>query len=133
MAKTNSWAFPNIFDVAQNKVTVLDDDTSVANRCKLLILTDPTEVYNEPEQGVGIKRYLFQYNNDNTQAMLEDRIVDQFRIFEPYCESEKTEFSKGLLFSSGEDGEVRQINWDNKLELTIGVRTVYGSRAEIQM
>ena len=50
---TSSIAWPNLFDVARNRVGVLTDSASVTNRTKLLMLTNPTELYNEPTSGVG--------------------------------------------------------------------------------
>ena len=91
--KTNSWSFPNIFNVAQNQVATLQDERSVVNRSRLLILTEPTEVYNEPNQGVGLKRHLWQYNNENQKAIIKDRIVNQLRLHEPQCIPDDTEFS----------------------------------------
>ena len=62
---TNSLAWPSMFDVARNKVSVIEDNQSVVNRSKLLILTDPTELYMNPNFGVGLKKYLWQYNTAN--------------------------------------------------------------------
>ena len=56
---TNSLAWPSMFDVARNKVSVIEDNQSVVNRSKLLILTDPTELYMNPNFGVGLKKYLW--------------------------------------------------------------------------
>ena len=52
MAETTSLAFPNMFNIATNQVSVIEDTTSVANRTRLLILTEPTELYNNPDFGV---------------------------------------------------------------------------------
>ena len=90
---TNSIAFPKMFDVSRNRVAILEDDQSVVNRSRLLILTEPTEIYNEPNQGVGLKRHLWQYNNKNQQAIVRDRIIDQLRLHEPCCVPENTQIS----------------------------------------
>lgn len=129
MPKTSSLSFPNMFNVAQNKVEVLVDEKAVTNRCRLLILTEPTEIYNEPRQGVGLKRYLFQYNNENTRQMLKDRIVEQLRVYEPQCNADGTQFSDGLLFSGNSDDDIVQKN--NKLEMTVSIETVFGADAEL--
>ena len=75
--KTSSLAFPNMFNVAQNQVAVLEDEISVVNRSRLLILTEPTEIYNEPNQGVGLKRHLWQYNNKTQELTLVDSKVEE--------------------------------------------------------
>ena len=74
--KTSSLAWPNMINVAQNKIDVLEDETSVVSRDRLLFLTQPTEIYNEPNQGVGLKEYLWHYNDDNTRALIKDKIKD---------------------------------------------------------
>ena len=75
MANTTSLSFPNLFDVARNQVSVTEDVQSVVNRSRLLILTEPTELYNNPDFGVGLKRHIWQYNNDNQKAIIKDRIL----------------------------------------------------------
>ena len=62
---------------------------SIVNRSKLLILTEPTELYNNPDFGVGLKRHLFQYNNENQKAIIRDRIVEQLRLHEPCVDPDK--------------------------------------------
>ena len=118
---TSSLAFPNMFSVTHNVVNVLEDDVSVVNRCRLLFLTDPTALYNSPEFGVGLKRYLWQYNTENTKAIIKDRMKDQLDQFEPSVIAEDTTFGDGLL-----DSTDRHI--DNRtLEMTVGLRTTYGN------
>lgn len=100
MASTTSLAFPNLFDAARNSVAVLEDSASVVNRTRLLILTEPTELYMNPEFGVGLKRHIWQYNNSNQEAIIKDRIIDQLRIHEPCVDAEQTRIADGLLFTS---------------------------------
>lgn len=128
--KTNSWSFPNIFNVAQNQVATLRDERSVVNRSRLLILTEPTEVYNEPNQGVGLKRHLWQYNNENQKAIIKDRIVNQLRLHEPQCIPDDTEFSDGNLFT-GSSTDVATQKY-NRLEMTVAIHTVFGADAIVE-
>lgn len=130
MANTNSWAFPNLFDVTTNRINIVEDEASVTNRTRLLILTEPTELYMNPNFGVGLKRYLWQYNTDNVKAMIKDRIKDQLAINEPCVEAQETEFSDDLLeeelnrFSSQEY---------NRLKMTIGLKTTFGGTAQVAL
>lgn len=127
---TSSLAWPTMFDVARNRVAVLEDNTSIVNRTKLLMLTDPTEIYNEPNQGVGLKKYLWQYNTDNTKALIQDNIKNQLSLHEPYVAAEKTQFSDGLIFTGSQvDSDIAQ-NY-NQLKMTIAVQTIYGDTANI--
>ncbi len=126
---TNSLAFPAMFDVARNKVGVIEDKISVVNRCRLLFLSEPTELYNNPDFGVGLKRYLWQYNTENTKAMMKDRIVSQLSLHEPSCVSDKTSFADGLLFAN--DDLVEQDF--NTLKMTVGLQTVFGDNVNLSI
>lgn len=125
---TNSIAFPNMFNIANNCVSVLEDNTSIVNRTRLLVLTEPTELYNSPNFGVGLKRHLWQYNTENEKAIIRDRIVEQLRIHEPCCDADKTQFADGLLFTGGDEISAQQ---HNQLKMTIGVQTIFGDKLEI--
>lgn len=130
MLRTNSIAFPNMFDVSRGCVQVVSDNASIVNRSRLLILTEPTELYNEPNFGVGLKRHLWKYNTPNEQAIIKDRIVDQLRLHEPCVDADKTSFADGLLFSGSEDRKVSSDNY-NQLKMTVGLHTVYGNQVVV--
>lgn len=132
MAHTNSLAWPNMFDVARNQISVYEDNTSVVNRVKLLILTEPTELYNSPTFGVGLKRYLWQYNTENTKAIIRDRIKLQLQSFEPCVDPDKTSFADGLLFSGG-NNEASLLENQNQLRMTIGLQTIYEDTVTVQV
>ena len=130
MSKTNSWNFPNMLNVVQNSVAVIEDEASIVNRSRLLILTEPTELYNSPNQGVGLKRHMWQYNNETQKAIIRDRIVEQLRLHEPQCEPDDTQFSDGLLFTGGpEDYEQHY----NELNMTVSIATVFDSEASVDL
>ena len=121
---TNSLSFPNMFDVARNRVAVKTGEDSIINRTRLLILTEPTELYNSPDFGVGLKKYLWQYNNANTRAMIRERIKSQLSDYEPCVEAEKTTFSDGLSASST-GSDVAAMKDINSLQMTVGLQTIY--------
>ena len=131
MSKTNSIKFPNMIDVASNKVGLYKDNESIVNRTRLLFLSDPTSLYNNPTFGVGLKRFLFQYNNDNTRAMIKDRMIAQLKAHEPCVYSEQTTFADGLLFTDRNNVDI-QANW-NKLDMTVGLCTIYDDTLEINL
>ena len=112
-----------MFDVSRNIVGTLTDDASVTNRVRLLILSDPTSMYNEPEFGVGIKASMWKYNTPNTKAILKDKIKLQLDKFEPSVIAAETQFNDNLLFSELPENVVPE----NTLTLTVGLRTVYQS------
>lgn len=128
---TNSLAFPNMFDVARNKVGIISDNESIVNRSRLLILTEPTELYHNPNFGVGLKRHLWHYNTENEKAIMKDRIVEQLRLHEPSCAPDKTSFADGLLFTGVEDDMTAQKH--NRLLLTVGIQTVFGEEVQVEL
>lgn len=132
MSRTTSVAWPNMFDVSRNVVATLEDSKSIVNRTKLLILTEPTELYNELDFGVGLKRHLWQYNNANQKAIIRDRIVSQLRLHEPYADPDKTQFADGLLFTGSTD-QVQLAQEYNKLKMTISLSTVFEDTAEVTL
>ena len=128
---TTSWSFPNMFDVARNKVSVMTDTKSIANRVKLLILTEPTELYMNPSYGVGLKRHLFQYNTDNEVAIIKDRIIEQLRIWEPCVNPDSTQVERGLKYTGMTDSD--QVGDINHLKLTVTLETIYGDQLSITL
>lgn len=131
MAETNSLAFPNMFNITTNQVSVIENANSVANRTRLLILTEPTELYNNPDFGVGLKRHLWKYNTDAEKGKVKDRITQQLRIYEPCVYPEKTMYSDGLLFS-GATAE-NAANSDNTMALTVALQTVFKDEAVVNL
>lgn len=130
MANTTSWAFPNMFDVSQNRVATLEDSTSIVNRTRLLILTDPTSLYNEPTQGVGIRRFMGQYNTENKKAEIRDLTVEQLRLFEPCVVPDDTQWASGLMFTGQiDDNRIKA----NTLEMTMSLRTIYDSTVSVDL
>lgn len=132
MSKTNSIKFPNMIDVASNRVGLYTDDESVVNRTRLLFLSDPTSLYNNPDFGAGLKRYLFQYNTKNTAAMVKETMKEQLRLHEPCVDPDETQFIDGLLFTEDETTNVSPVDF-NKLKMTVGLRTIYHDEVEVTL
>ena len=126
---TNSISFPNMIDVSRGTVAVLKDNESIANRCRLLILTEENEMYNSPEFGVGLKRHLWKYNNENEKAIIRDRITEKLRMYEPCCIPDKTEYADGLLYTESEETPMDA----DKLKMSIIIYTIYGDNLNINL
>lgn len=129
---TNSISFPQMFDVSRNKVGVLSGVTSIVNRTKLLMLTEPTELYNSLNFGVGLRRYIFTYNGDNVRAMIQDSIKEQLRLHEPCCKPDETQFHDGLLFTDNDNSNNPNQEY-NKLKMTVALSTIYGTTDSINI
>lgn len=130
MHRTQSLSWPNMFDVARNRVAVKEGNSSIVNRSKLLILTEPTELYNEPTFGVGLKKYLWQYNTKNVSAIIQDKIKSQLKQHEPCVNADDTSFADSLLFT-GSGESVPIVNEANQLKMTVGLQTIYEDTLQV--
>lgn len=133
MALTTSLAFPNMFNISNNSVSVYEDLQSVTNRTKLLLLTSPTELYNSNNFGVGLKKYIWQYNSVNTKAIIQKDIQDQLALHEPCVMAEKTIFSDGLKYTADPVTGQSTVVPGNELDLTVAVTTIFGSQASVEL
>lgn len=128
--QTSSLNWPNIFDVSRNRCAVAEDTASIVSRTKLMILTEPTELYMNPSYGVGLKRHMFKYNTENEKALIKDRIVAQLKLWEPRVDADKTQFTDGLLYT----GDINTIGQDyNTLNMTISLMTTYGDTVTVEL
>lgn len=119
-----SWSWPNLFDVSRNQVNLYEDAKSITNRVKLLMLTEMTELYMNPTFGVGLKQYLFTYNNDNTIALIKDKLIEQLRLWEPSVIPDETKVVRGLAYTGGSSELTTVSDKMMKLELTVTLKTI---------
>lgn len=129
----SSFSYPNMFDVARGKISLYTDAKSITNRVKLLMLTDPTEMHMNPRFGLGLKKYMFQYNNENTVARIRDDLVEQLKLWEPAVVAESTKVTKGS--SSEEEGHhlsTREAEL-NHLKLTVTLETAYAEMISFEI
>lgn len=131
MAQTTSLAFPDMFNIANNQVSVIEDCESVGNRTRLMILTEPTELYNNPNFGVGLKRHLWKYNNETERGLVKDKITEQLRLHEPCVLPDQTQFVDGVLLS-GVPSQVAAIS-GNTLAMTVALQTIFKEQAEVTL
>lgn len=133
MSLTNSISFPNMFNVSSNTVSVLEDLQSVTNRTRLLILTSPTELYNSSDFGVGLNKYIWQYNTVNTRGIIEQKIKQQLSLHEPCADVDKTIFSDGLKYTNDPTTGQSTVVPGNELDLTVAVTTTFRSQAVVDL
>jgi phage baseplate assembly protein W len=116
-----SFSFPNMFDVSRSKVNIYTDVKAITNRVKLLMLTDPTELHMVPNFGLGLRKYMYSYNNDNTIALIRDQLIEQLRLWEPAVIPEDTIVERGLLYTeTNNEGTIPDID---HLKLTVTLTT----------
>ena len=85
------------------------------------MLTDPTELHMVPNFGVGLRKYMFSYNNDNTIALIKDKLIEQLRLWEPAVVPEETLVERGLEYTEASSEET--IVDINHLKLTVTLTT----------
>lgn len=129
MANTNSIAWPNMLDVSRNKAAIAEDNASIVNRVRLMLLTEPTELYMNPTYGVGLKKYLFQYNSENLIAIIKDKIIEQLRLWEPSVDADRTIVTPGLLFTGTGEPAASY----NRLMLTVILFNKFGEELKIEI
>ena len=132
MPETTSLSFPNMFNLTSNQVAVDQDLKAVTTRCRLLILTEPSELYNNLDFGVGLRRHLWKYNTENERALIKDRIVAQLRLHEPDVLPEQTQFTAGLLFSGDTNG-LSSATEANEVNMTVALQTTFGKSISLDL
>lgn len=131
MNNTTSIGWPNMIDVTRNSVSVYTDNASLVSRVRLLLLSDPTEMYNDITFGVGLRKYLWQYNSENVRALIRSKIVEQLKEREPCVKAEDTVFADGLLAT--EPNTEWSITDANKLKLTVGLVTTFDDTLTVEL
>ena len=132
MAETTSLSFPHMFNLTNNRVAVDEDLKAVTTRSRLLILSEPAELYNNPDFGVGLKRHLWKYNTENERALIRDRIVDQLRLHEPDVIADQTQFTDGLLFT-GDTNALDSATDANEINMTVALQTTFGKQVSLDL
>lgn len=129
----SSWSWPNMFDVSRSSVSLYNDAPSIVNRVKLLLLTDPTELYMNPTFGVGLRKYMFTYNNDNTIAHIKEELIEQLKLWEPAVIPEETRVEPGLQYTADPAEPLKALNRSNQLLLTITLTTAYMKQVTVNI
>ena len=127
---TSSLGFPNMFEVSRSRLTVYTDSRSLVNRTRLLMLSNPTELYNDPEFGVGLKKYLFQYNTPNVKTRMQEEIKEKLALYEPKVKADETSFADGLLYTGDEISPTQEYN---HLKMTMGLISTYGDKVDVSI
>lgn len=128
-----SYSWPNMFDVARGKVSLYQDAKSITNRVKLLLLTDPTELHMNPTFGVGLRKYMFRYNNDNAVAMIKENLIEQLRMWEPSVIAEETQVTRTDVDSGNYSDYSTAVAEKNHLKLTVVLKTNYGETVTVEV
>ena len=65
---------------------------NIQQNLKNLVLTAPGERVMIPDFGVGVRNYLFESNQLNTQSKIVEKMNEQVSIFMPFVDIDNVEF-----------------------------------------
>jgi phage baseplate assembly protein W len=68
-------------------------EAMVTQNLKMLILTMPGERIMNPNFGVGLKRYLFEFNGRQTYEKIRDQIEQQVSVYLPFIRIDNINFN----------------------------------------
>ena len=84
---------PLTLDVDDGYALTKDLKELAKQNFKNLVLTSPGERIMDPEFGVGIKLFLFENNNVQTQGRIDARVRSQVQKYLPYIDIESIQFN----------------------------------------
>ncbi len=98
-----------------------------AQNIKMIVFTNPGERVMDPSFGVGIKRFLFRQNSQQTYDVLKNRIKEQIGRYLPYVKIEKLYINSPLFNPELPDNfmglileyKISPFNQRDVLELTV--------------
>jgi len=62
------------------------DKRLIKENMKQILLTNPGERVHLPKFGVGLRRYLFEMNDEQLAGAIKERILEQISTYEPLAE-----------------------------------------------
>jgi len=82
-----------LLPIESSRFELITDYLTLAKQnLKMLILTSPGERMMDINFGVGLKRYLFDMNNESTYQDIASNIRSQVSRYMPFIEIQKVEF-----------------------------------------
>ena len=64
-------------------IVLLSDEAAVKRSIINLMYTEPYERFFRPNIGAGLKAYLFENINQDTEFMIKEKIIESIRNYEP--------------------------------------------------
>ena len=82
---------------------------AIKQNVKMLLLTIPGERVMDPEFGVGLKTFLFEFNDPSTYSSIRARIVQQVSKYLPFIEIEELDIDKPNDLTPDSENSVKVI------------------------
>lgn len=70
------------------------DKRLIKENMKQILLTNPGERIHLPKFGVGLRRYLFEMNDEQLAGAIKERIIEQINTYEPLAEIMDIQFKQ---------------------------------------
>jgi phage baseplate assembly protein W len=70
------------------------DKRLIKENMKQILLTNPGERVHLPKFGVGLRRYLFEMNDEQLAGAIKERIIEQINTYEPLAEIMDIQFKQ---------------------------------------
>jgi phage baseplate assembly protein W len=70
------------------------DKRLIKENMKQILLTNPGERVHLPKFGVGLRRYLFEMNDEQLAGAIKERILEQISTYEPLAEIMDIQFKQ---------------------------------------
>lgn len=88
---TNSFSFPNLFDVTSGKMILKEDYESIVNRVAVLLKTYKKEEFMFPDFGCTFPDILMQYNTEQRIIKAREAIIMAITEYEPFINADMIE------------------------------------------
>ena len=121
-----SIAFPEIF--TRTTTNLVEDYDATLQNLKLLIWSEKGELFGDPYYGTGLKRYLYDQNDNVLQDILLDDLYTAIKLFMPQLQFER----KDISLVKGTKGELSiKLRAMNKADFTTDLYTIVLTSSEI--
>lgn len=91
---TNSFSFPNMFDVTSGKMILKEDYESIVNRVGVLLKSYKREEFMFPKFGCTFPDTLLKYNNTERVKQARQAIITAIQEFEPFVNDNQVEVTE---------------------------------------
>lgn len=120
-----SIAFPHMF--TRTTTNLVEDYDATLQNLKMLLWSEKGELFGDPYYGTGLKKYLYDQNDNILQDILLDDLYTAIKLFMPQLSLER----KDVKLVRGSKGELSvTIRAINKADFTTNMYSIVLLQAE---
>lgn len=118
--------FPEMF--TRTSTNIVEDYYATLQNLKMLIYSEKGELFGDPYYGTGLKRYLYDQNDDVLQDILLDDLYTAIKLFMPQLQFER----KDIKLIKDTRGQLSiELRAMNKADFTTDLYSIVLMDAEI--